>query len=70
MTAEAATGWERYPGGEYICVPVYARDLDDVRAWCGDNCRGDFLIALGPQVVFQLRDDAALATLWWRAEER
>ena len=69
MTAEAGTAWERHPGGEYISIPIYARDLADVRAWCNENCRGDFLIVLGPGVVFQLRDDAALATLFWRAEE-
>jgi hypothetical protein len=45
-------------------------DLDEVRAWCPEHCRGEFLIVLGPRVVFQLREGAALATLWWRAEER
>ncbi len=67
--AEAVTGWERHPGGEYISIPIYARDLDDVRRWCSENCVGDFLIDLGRRVVFQPREDAALATLFWRAEE-
>ena len=63
MTVEANAGWERHPDGSYISIPVYGRDLDEVRAWCAENCGGDFLIVLGPRVVFQLREDA---TLWWR----
>ena len=47
-----------------------AADLDEVRAWCSVNCEGDFLIVLDRRVLFQSREDAALATLWWRAEER
>ena len=70
MTVEADATWERHPGGEYSSIPIYRRDLDAVRAWCNGNCTGDFLSVLGPRVVFQLREDAALATLWWRAEER
>ncbi len=70
MSAGSATGWERHADGTYISIPIAPADLDEARAWCNENCRGDFLIVLGPQVVFQLRDDAALATLWWRAEER
>ncbi len=70
MTVEADTGWERHPNGSYISIPVYHRDLDAVRAWGNENREGDFLLVLGPRVVFQLRGDAALATLYWRAEER
>ena len=68
--AEAVNGWERDPGGEYISVLIYSRDHDAVRAWCCGNCRGDFLVVVGPRVIFQLQEDAALTTLWWRAEER
>ncbi len=70
MTAEADAAWERHSGGERISIPVHAHDLPDVRAWCNGNCEGDFLIVLGPRVVFQLREGAAFATLWLRAEER
>ncbi len=70
MTVEADAGWERHPGGEHIVIPIHARDLDDVRAWCNEHCEGDFLVVLGPRVVFQLREDAALATMFWHCEER
>ncbi len=70
MTAEADGAWERYPNGAYISIPIDPRDLKEVRAWCGENCIGDFLVVLGPRVVFQLREGAAFATLWVRAEER
>jgi hypothetical protein len=60
--------WEPYPCGAYISIPIRPRDLDDVWEWCIENCQGDFLIDLGRRVLFQLRDDAAVATLWWRAE--
>ena len=70
MTVGADAAWERHPDTSYISIPVYRRDLDEVRAWCAENCEGDFLIVLGPRVVFQLREDAALATMFWRAEER
>ena len=70
MMVDGVVQWERHSDGSYILVPIRPRDLDDVRAWCIENCRGDFLIDLGRRVLFQLRDDAGLATLWWRAEER
>ena len=70
MKADVAAGWDRLDDGSYISVPIRPRDLDDVRAWCSENCEGDFLIDLGRRVLFQIREDAALATLWWRAEER
>lgn len=69
MKASAAE-WERHACGAYISIPIYPRDLDDVRQWCIENCQGDFLIDLGRRVLFQLRDDAAVATLWWRAGDR
>lgn len=70
MTVEVNAGRERHPDGSYLSIPVYRRDLNEVRAWCNENCGGDFLIVIGPRVVFQLREDAALATLRRRAEER
>ena len=66
----ANADWERHHDGAYISIPINARDLHEVRAWCNENCEGDFLVVLGPRVIFQLQEDAALATLWWRAEER
>jgi hypothetical protein len=66
----ANADWERHHDGAYISIPIYARDLHKVRAWCKANCSGDFLIVLDRRVLFQSREDAALATLWWRAEER
>ncbi len=70
MTVEADAAWERHPDGAYISVPIDPHDLDEVRAWCAENCIGDFLIVLDRRVLFQSREDAALATLFWRAEER
>lgn len=65
----AATGtWDRHDGGTYISIPIQYADLDEVREWCAENCKGDFVIVLGRRVLFQSREDAALATLWWRAE--
>jgi hypothetical protein len=70
VTVEANAEWERHPGGAYISVPIDPRDLDEVRAWCNGNCIGDFLIVLDRRVLFQSREDAALATMFWRCEER
>lgn len=67
---EATVEWERHEDGQHISIPILSGDADEVRAWCGENCEGDFLIDLGRRVVFQSREDAALATLRWRAEER
>jgi hypothetical protein len=64
----ATDAWKRHADGGYISVPISWRDLDDVRDWCRANCRGDFVIDLGRGVLFQSREDAALATLRWRAE--
>lgn len=69
MTARSTVEWERHGDGTHISVPIAAADLDDVRAWCGKHCVGDYMIVLGRRVLFQSREDAALATLWWRAEE-
>ena len=69
MTAETIGGWERYPDGSYISTPIRYADLDEVRVWCTENCRGDFVIVLGRRVLFQSREDAALATLRWRQED-
>jgi len=40
-----------------------AVDLDEVRAWLAENCGGDYLIVLGKRVVFERREDAALAVV-------
>ena len=68
-TGHATGAWGRHDNGQYISVPISWRNLDDVRAWCAENCAGDFVIVLGQRVLFQSREDAALATLWWRREE-
>ena len=69
MTATATGAWELRDDGTYISVPIDYRDLDDVREWCVENCAADFIVVLGQRVLFQSREDAALATLWWRREE-
>ncbi len=69
MMAET-TEWERHSCGAYISIPINPRDLDAAREWCNENCEGDFLIILGRRMIFQFREDAALATIWWRAAER
>ena len=70
MTVEADAEWERHADGAYITIPINPRDLNAVRVWCNENYEGDFLIVLGPRIIFQLREDAALAALFWGAEER
>lgn len=67
MTARP-TGWELDEKGQPFSIPIRPRDLPDVRAWCAEYCLGDFLIDLGRRVLFERRDDAALATMVWRAE--
>lgn len=67
MTAVAAE-WERHPDGSHISIPIRPRDLPDVRAWCAEHCGGDHMVVLGRQVVFERREDASLATLFWRAD--
>lgn len=69
MTVAAKGAWDRHDDGQYIFILISCRDLDEVRAWCGENCQGDFIVVLGQRVLFQSREDAALATFWWRAEE-
>jgi hypothetical protein len=65
---EAATGWELGEDGRHFSIPIWPRDLDSVREWCRENCLGDFMVVLDRRVVFARREDAALATLFWRAE--
>ncbi len=70
MTVAPDAAWERHADGQHISIPIDPASLDEVREWCRKNCEGDSLIVLGRRVVFQSRGDAALATMWWRAEER
>ncbi|MGG5890995.1 hypothetical protein ACLF3G_28345 [Falsiroseomonas sp. HC035] len=66
----AAGDWELQDDGCHICIPIWYEDAAEVRQWCADNCEGEYLISLGRTVVFQYREDAALAALWWQREER
>lgn len=66
--ASPATECERHADGTHISIPIRPRDADGVRAWCRVNYAGDYLIDLGRRVVFAKREDAALATMFWRAE--
>lgn len=59
------TSWELGDDGRHLAVPIRPVDADEVRAWCSASCKGDFMIVLGRSVVFALREDAALAALWW-----
>ncbi len=63
MTAGAAAGWDREDDGTHIAVPIAGHDLDEVREWLAENCEGDYLIVLGQRVVFERREDAALAVV-------
>ena len=58
MTEGAAADWDR--SGAHIAVPIAGHNLDEVRAWCSENCTGDFLVVLGQRVVFERREDAVL----------
>ena len=62
MSAGAAD-WDRKEDGTHIAVPIAGRDLDEVRKWLAENCRGDFLVVLGRRVVFEHREDAASAVV-------
>jgi hypothetical protein len=62
--AAAADSWERGRDGAHLTVPVSPRDIDAIRRWLSANCEADFLIVLGPQVMFQRAEDAALAALF------
>lgn len=68
MTAASTVEWERHADGAHISIPISPAEADEVRAWCGEHCRG-FMIVLGRRVVFQFAEDAALTALWWRAED-
>ena len=63
MSAGATADWDRGDDGGYTAIPVAGHDLDEVRAWCAENSVGDFLIVLGQRVVFERREDAALAVV-------
>ncbi len=63
MSAGAVAPWDRKEDGGYIAVPIAGHDLDEVREWLVENCEGDFLIVLRQRVVFERRDDAALAVV-------
>ena len=63
MTAGAAAGWDRKEDGTHIAVPIAGHDLDKVREWLAEHCTGDFLVLLGQRVVFERREDAALAVV-------
>ena len=69
MTAETVVDWERCEDGGYLSIPITYRGVSDARTCCGENCESNFLIVLGSRILFQLSDDAALATLWWRCED-
>jgi len=69
MRVEGNSDWDRQSDGSYISIPIRYSDLDDLREWCVENCIGDYIIDLGRRVIFERHDDAALAALWWRAEE-
>ena len=63
MTAGATAGWDRREDGTHIAVPIAGHDLDEVRACLAENCTGDCLIAPSRRVVFERREDAALAVV-------
>ena len=63
MSAGAAADRDLKEDGTHIAAPIAGRDLDDVREWLLENCRGDFLVVLGRRVVFERREDAALAVV-------
>lgn len=63
-----ATGWELGPDGEPFSIPIRPRDLPDVRARCAEHCGGDHIVVLGRRVLFERREEEALAALFWRAE--
>ncbi len=63
MTEGAAADWDRKDDGGYIAISAAGCDLDEVRGWCAENCIGDYLIVLGLRVVFERREDAALAVV-------
>ena len=63
MSAVAAASRDRKDDGTRIAVPIAGHDLDKVREWLAENCGGDYLIVLGQRVVFERREDAALAVV-------
>jgi hypothetical protein len=65
---ETGLGWELGRDGKHLSIPIRPHDAEVVREWCAAHCEGDFLLVLGRRIVFERRDDAAFATLYWRAE--
>jgi hypothetical protein len=65
---ESGSGWELGKDGQPLSIPIWPHDLDDVGAWCAEHCLGDYVVVLDRRVAFERREDAALASLWWRAE--
>ncbi len=63
MTAAVTADWDRKDDGGYIAVTIAGQDLDEVREWLAENCQGDYLVVLGRRVVFERREDAALAVV-------
>jgi hypothetical protein len=61
--------WERHENSAYMAIPIAVSEAEEVRSWCAENCRGDYLVNLGREVLFELREDAALAALWWWKED-
>jgi hypothetical protein len=69
MTVAEMSDWQLHDDGSHISVRIAYGDAAEVRHWCAENCMGDYVISLGRCVLFQRRQDAALATLWWRRSE-
>ena len=63
MTESGSAGWELGKDGQPLCIPIWPRELDDVREWCREHCLGDYLIVLDRRVAFERREDAALASI-------
>ena len=62
-TTNCATHWDRTDSGAHIAAPIAGHDPAEVRAWLAEDCRGDYLIVVGQRVVFERREDAALAVV-------
>ena len=60
---KSGSGWELGKDGQPLSIPIWPRDLVDVREWCRAHCRGDYFIVLDRRVVFERREDAARASI-------
>jgi hypothetical protein len=69
VTALGAADEGLGPVGGYYPVPVSPARIDEIKAWCSEHVIGDWLPVLGRRILFQRADEAALAALWWYAEE-